>query len=277
MANRTVQGQTLPRRRLGLLGAYSLLLSVALSAGATSFADILAAEKAAVKEGVASQQRIDQVDDERAELVGEYRGAVRQQEDLVKYNNQLRSVVESQEKEAASFNEQLQRVSHLESDIVPLMSDMLDALEKFIALDAPFLPRERRNRVAKLRELFGSDVSSPEKYQRILEAYQIENDYGRTIESYDAPLPDNAAGGEQVVSFLKVGRAVFLYQTLDGKNSFYWRPEERQWLPLEQRFNQPVRRGIQMAREQIPSDLLLLPVLMPTVMPPVMPTVMPQP
>lgn len=257
----------LPRRRLGLLGSSTLLLSITLSAGATSFADIVAAERKTVEQGVASQNRIEALDDQHAELLAQYRSTVKQQEDLVKYNDQLRSVLDSQEKEAASFSEQLQRVSHLDQDIVPLMGDMLNTLEEFIALDAPFLQGERHNRINNLRELFNSSLDNSEKYRRILEAYQIENDYGRTIESYDAPLPhrdgERDDNGEQIVSFLKLGRAVFLYQTLDASASFYWDQDSGSWLPLDDEFNQQISRGIKMAREQIPSDLLLLPIVMP--------------
>lgn len=267
MLTQTLDGKKPPRlhhRSLGLLSIYGLLLSITLSAGAASFADVLAAEKKAVEQGVSTQKQIESIDDRHARLVGQYRSAVKQQEDLVKYNKQLRSVVESQEREARSFEEQLQRVGHLERDIVPLMSDMLDTLEEFVALDAPFLRDERQARVGKLRELFASaSVSNSEKYRRILEAYQIENDYGRTIEAYDAPLRNEETGGEQLVTFLKVGRAIFLYQSLDGSESFHWHQDRRQWIPLPNHFNQQISRGIKMAREQTPSDLLLLPVVMP--------------
>lgn len=247
-------------RHLSLLATYAVLPFVTLSAGATSFADILAVERGSIEEGITTQKRIDRIDDERADLVAQYRVALKQQQELTKYNKQLRAVIQSQQAEAASIEEQLLRVNNLERDIVPLMSDMLAALEDFIAMDAPFLAEERQGRVRKLRKLFAAPkVSNSEKYRRILEGYQIENDYGRTIEAYDAPLQESG----KAVTFLKVGRVIFLYQTLDGAESFYWQPENRQWQSLDKRFNQPVSRAIKMAREQIPSDLLLLPVAMP--------------
>lgn len=246
------------RRRLGSLAGIPMLL-VALSAGATSFADILAAERESVQAGVAAQARIDSLDDARADLLSQYRLALKQHEDLIKYNEQLRAIRDSQHDELASLHEQLQRVGNLEADILPLMTDMLEALDSFVALDAPFLLDQRRKRVAKLRQLFAaSTVSHSEKYRRILEAYQIENDYGRTIEAYDASVQHGDS--EQLVTFLKVGRVIFAYQTFDGRESRLWDRESRRWIPLDDRFNESIGRGIKMAREQIPSDLLLLPV-----------------
>ena len=69
--------------------------------------------------------------------------------------------------------------------------------------------------------------------RRIVEAYQVENEYGRTIESYQGQL----SGGpeKRTVEFLRVGRLVLIYQTLDGGETGIWSKEKRAWelLPKE--------------------------------------------
>ena len=83
------------------------------------------------------------------------------------------------------------------------MLKMIDALDQFVELDMPFLLEERRQRVAFLRTLLErSDVTVAEKFRRLLEAYEIENDYGRTIESYKGSLDVDGASRE--VDFLRI-------------------------------------------------------------------------
>ena len=192
-----------------------------LSQEATFLTDAASIELENLKEGVETQMRIDRIDDQRTQLVSEYRETLKQYSDLESYNEHLKSLIKSQEQEQQSINSQIHRITGLERDVVPLMKGMLDTLEQFIELDTPFLLDERRRRIEKLRTLINdAKITKSEKYRRILEAYQIENDYGRHIETYEGAVGDKE--GAQIVKFLKVGRVSFMYQTMDGKESFFW-------------------------------------------------------
>ena len=71
-------------------------------------------------------------------------------------------------------------ISSLTRSVMPLMFKMIDALDNFVELDVPFLINERRQRIAGLRNLMNNPDASPaEKYRKISEAYEIENEYGR--------------------------------------------------------------------------------------------------
>lgn len=238
----------------------SLCIALGLSAvsvhSQVTLEDIKHVEKEKLQKGVRTQTEIDKLDDSRMLLANQYRNALKQNSKLTKYNNQLKNTIETQEKEMESLQLQISRIDHLERDIVPLMSDMLDSLETFVLLDVPFLIEERTSRVKKLRSLFtNGNVANAEKYRRILEAYQIENDYGRSIEAYDDFLPSQ----NQKVTFFKVGRIAFLYQTLDRKHSYRWSSSDSRWEILEEKYNHKIFDGIRMAREQIPSNLMVLP------------------
>ena len=60
----------------------------------------------------------------------------------------------------------------------------------------------------------------PERFRRIMEAYQVETDYGRTIEAYSGKLARD--GKPRTVDFLRAGRVALVYATLDGGETGYW-------------------------------------------------------
>ena len=230
----------------------------------TTLEQIKQIELANLAAGAKAQQQTEQLDDERLQLADEYRRTLKQNANLKRYNEQQRLNTLSQEKQVQSLQKQINSISHLERDIVPLMLDMLDALENFIALDLPFLLTERTDRIRKLRELMNEgNVSNSEKYRRILEAYQIENDYGRTIEVYDEELTRNNSGVSQKVIFLKIGRIAYLYQTTDKQASYRWSAKKNQWRRLDNSYNAQITEAIKMAKEQIPSNLVSVPVIAP--------------
>jgi Protein of unknown function (DUF3450) len=245
--------------------AYCQSQTQASSPNPATFDQLKKTELESIDAGVKSQKKIDTIDTQRRGLSETYRVTIKQHEDLKKYNRQLRELIRSQEEEAQSLKSQINRISNLERNVVPLMTDMLDTLENFVALDMPFLIEERRKRVMNLRALMSNaNVTNSEKYRRILEAYQIENDYGRAIEAYEGSITDPAAG-EQTVTFLKVGRVALLYQTLDGEKSYRWGAVDKSWQPLESDYNVQLNNGIKMAREQMPPNLLLVPVEAPAI------------
>ncbi len=150
---------------------------------------------------------------------------------------------------------------------MPLMIRMLDGLEQFIELDKPFLLDEREQRVNRLRALMErADVTLAEKFRRLTEAFQIENDFGRTIEVYkDALVLD---GATLEVNILRLGRVGLYYQTNDASATGRWDEGAAQWTPLtDSASRNQVRQGIRIARKLVAPDLLLLEVPAPEVSP----------
>ena len=212
-----------------------------------------------IDEGARTQENINKLEDERAQMLAEYRAALKQFDNLKAHNEHIRTLINSQEEERQSLHSQIGRITTLERDVVPLMRSMLDTLAHFIEADTPFLLEQRRRRIARLNELFNdANISKAEKYRRILEAYQIENDYGRHIESYEGTL--NGSEQAQIVNFLKVGRVSFMYQTMDGQRSYVWDKVSGSWQPLDDSYNTQLKIAMRMARDQIPPNLLFIPV-----------------
>jgi hypothetical protein len=206
----------------------------------------------------ASQQRIEKLDDETLRLLSDYRKAVADAESYAAYATQLEAQVRSQEEEMASIDRQLAEVETTSREVSPLMQRMLDTLSEFVALDLPFLQEERRKRVATLTEMMSrADVTLSEKYRRIVEAYQVELDYGRTIEAYDAKLGEG--DGARTVQFLRVGRVALLYQTLDGGETGYWDAEAKSWV-VDDGYRKAFKEGLAVARKARAPELLIVPV-----------------
>ena len=227
---------------------------------AQSLDNVTEVAQAATSDGQASQERVDLLDDETDELTRTYRAALKQLASLREYNAKLENLIEAQKVEMVSIRQQIEDVTNVDRTIVPLMFRMIESLEKFVELDVPFLIDERRSRVQNLRALMDrSDANPAEKYRKILEAYEIENEYGRTIEAYEGQMDIN--GEERTVAFLRIGRVALIYQTLDADESGAWSQQVKGFVDLDGDFDSELRAALRIAKQQAAPDLLVVPVL----------------
>lgn len=246
------------RTRLCWLGMAVMLASTSLTyAGALEHA--IETQVETDKAAQQSQQNVESLADQTSEMLFEYRDILRQTESLSAYNDQLDKLVNSQQQELESITLQLENIETTQRDIVPLMLNMVTVIEQFVELDLPFLPVERSTRLVELNSMMGrADVTISEKYRRILEAYQVETEYGRTIEAYQGELV--LADSTRTVDFLRIGRVNLYYLTLDSQEVGMWNANEKEWIRLDDSYRQPVNHGLDVARKQLPPDLLTLPV-----------------
>jgi len=221
----------------------------------------VAAQAGADKEAVGSQERVSELDDETQKLLAQYRTALGEKDSIEAYSEQLKVQVESQVEDIESIQRQLNEVETTAREVVPLTLKMLDTLSSFVELDVPFLIEERRNRVKTLQDVMGrADVSLSEKYRRVVEAYQIEMEYGRTLEAYDGRLGDGEDA--RTVQFLRVGRVALLYQTLDANETGYWDADGRSWV-VNDDYRRAFEHGVGIAKKLTAPDLIRVPVQAP--------------
>jgi uncharacterized protein YoxC len=206
-----------------------------------------------------SQSRIDALTEETRQLLSEYKTVLKEIEGLRVYNTQLERQIANQDREMSQLSRSIEEVTVIERQITPLMLRMIDGLEQFVQLDLPFLQEERSRRINTLREMMDrADVTVSEKFSQILRAFQIENDYGRTMEAYGTNITLN--GTLRKVDVLKVGRIALVYQSPDGELTGFFNPQTSEWESLPGSYVTPIRNGIRMARQQMSVDLLPLPV-----------------
>ncbi len=241
-----------------------LFLTGPVIASDAALAASLETQTSSDRNSARSQVRVTQLADETMNLLGDYRVTVQTLDRLTIYNDHLQKLVNDQEEEKTSIQEQLDNFAVVEQEIVPLMMDMIDSLGQFIELDVPFLLDERRGRVDRLRDIMDqSEVTVSEKYRQIMDAYQIETTFGRDIEAYKGPLQID--GVERQVDFFRVGRILLAYQTPDREQTGFWNKENSRWESLPDEYRNFVTQGLRIARKQAAPDLLRLPVSAPEV------------
>ena len=232
---------------------------IASSGFSGSLETAISVETATNNAAIQSQKRINTLSDKSQKMLDQYRTTTHQVDTLITYNEYLNNLVNSQKVEKLSLEQQLKDIENTQREIVPLILRMLDSLEKFIVLDLPFLPEERNKRLTNLKEMMlRADVSHAEKFRRILEAYQIENDYGNTIEAYRSDL--TLEGTTSSVDFLRLGRVALYYQHFDGSETGYWNKETSKWQVLSTDYRNAIRNGLRVARKETAPNMLSLPI-----------------
>ena len=211
-----------------------------------------------------SQEQIDEIDSRIQELLGSYRANLRQLEQLNRYNASQRRQAEAQRQEIESLTEDINNIASLQRAVQPLMQDMVDSLDRLVQADIPFLGDERRSRVERLTRLMEDPSSSPaQRYRLLIEAYQIESEYGRTIEAYRSDI-ETAERVYEDVDVLRIGRQGLIFKTDDDEVLKRYNNETGTWVDLDKSFMpDDVKTAMRVAREQIPPELLFIPVTAP--------------
>lgn len=227
---------------------------------ANSLDSILAVGKSKNDAARKSQAKIDRLADETRDLLTDYKTVVKQVDGLKVYNARLQRQIDNQMKRIAEIDESIGQTTVIQRQMTPLVLRMIDGLEKFVELDVPFQEEERLQRVQFLRDnMDRADVSVAEKFRGVLEAYNIELQYGRGIDTYRGTI--DLGGTEREVDFLRIGRIALAYQTTDGAMSGAWDAASRAWVELPAGdYDAAIRKGIRIAKKQATIELLNMPV-----------------
>lgn len=250
-----------PRRPRTVVASILLGLGATLTVHAAQapVEEAIGEQTGAQKEAATSQQRVDRLDDQTRAALEQYRETLRQIDQLKTYNAQMERMVSTQTSEIGGLEREIANVEVTKRQILPLMRQMLDVLEQLVAADTPFLMEERRARLRELENMMQqAGTSLAEKFRRLFEAYQIEMEYGNTIEAYRAELPRSTDG--KTVEFLRIGRTELYYMTLDEQEVGVWDKRQQAWHVLPRSSIPMIRQGLRLARKELPPDLIRLPV-----------------
>jgi len=206
-----------------------------------------------------SQERINEVVEVTRSLADSYRAINKEIDGLKVYNRLMTAQTNGQQATLDDIALSMEQVDVINRQIFPLMERMIDGLEQSIALDIPFLMAERDKRVNDLKEIMErSDVSVAEKFRKVMEAYQIEGDYGTSSEWYKDEIELDGVNREYTM--LRVGRIGLYFQSDDTEITGWWNAKSGQYERLDSEHRNEIRKGIRIARQLVAPELILIPV-----------------
>jgi hypothetical protein len=172
-----------------------------------------------------------------------------------RYDATIQQQIASQQTEIAALEKQIAEIDATAAEFQPMLQRMFDELVAFVEADVPFLAKERAARIERLRDIMSQLETPPgEKYRRVLEAYTIEMEYGRTMDSYREMLSDG-----READFVRLGRVSLLYRTVDGSESGYWDHQRKSWVPAPE-YGRAIEDALKIAKQEGAPDLIVVPV-----------------
>ena len=243
-----------------LAAAFLAVSALTISGGvfAQTVDQILQADQRRLNLAQQSQERINNIVEGTRSLEDQYRALNKEIDGLKVYNRLMRAQVEGQTATLEDIALSMDRVDVINRQIFPLMTRMIDGLDQSVQLDVPFLMEERTKRINDLKAIMErSDVTVAEKFRKVMEAYQIENDYGTSSEFYEESLTID--GATRSFNMLRIGRIGLYFQSDDTKITGRWNNDTRSW-EVDNSARNEVRKGLRMARQLIAPELIVIPV-----------------
>jgi hypothetical protein len=206
-----------------------------------------------------TQKQADAWAGQRAKLSARYRSLKSRKEQLEKTKKDLEKSLELQRNLVAEAERKTTETERIRAELESCLASNIDSLEAFIKRDLPFLPEERANRLASIKEtLLRPDKTASEKLRRVMEALQVETEYGRTAEVYRDTV--DLDGQSVRVDILRLGRLSLFCQTPDRKIVGHYDRGVGRWVSLPSGCRRNIHKAVDMARRERAVDLVKLPI-----------------
>ena len=206
-----------------------------------------------------SQTKIDSMDDDTSLIINEFKTVSKQIEGLRVYNAQMRKQIERQEERLKEIDKTMKEAQVMQRQIPPFTRRMLAGIEKSIELDMPFHLAERKERISFAKAAIDNPTVSPaEGLRQVLETFNVEMEYGRKLDSYKDTI--EIEGQQREVNVLRVGRLALVYQSSDRSLTGAWDNKKQEWVPLDNSYRNPTRKGLRIANRLATVDMLELPI-----------------
>lgn len=208
----------------------------------------------------ATQEEKDKWIASKDSLTAELKNKKQQQKALEKQQQRLHRQVNSLREKIAESNRRAEEVERIRLEMEGFLDETFSRLKRQIASEhLPFLEQERRERMTRIEDLLIDDsISVAEKFRRLMEALQIEVDYGRGVEVARKPVRFN--GEEIMMDVLRIGRLSLFSQTADGEKAGFFDHNSSSWQPLPDSYKRNLRHAIDVANKTRPVEMINLPI-----------------
>ncbi len=208
----------------------------------------------------ASQQELEQWEEERQQLLISYETLMQEQESLRIRNEVLNKELSRRRDAVEALKVRQQENERITREILPFLQTLYEELNEFVMGDTPFLQEERQQRMTRLaRVMADADVSIAEKYRKVTEALFVEAEYGNTIEVTREKIEIAGSGVEVLADIIRLGRLSLFSLTLDQSTAAYFNVVERNWIPLNPEHIKTIHAAIEMGKKQRTVEILSMP------------------
>lgn len=205
-----------------------------------------------------TQEEREQWQEFRQGLTEKYDQLQKKNQRLAEKQNRLQEEVRRAQERIAGQEQQLADIQEITQDIEPFLRQQLQRIQKLIYQGLPFLPQERKMRFNDLQQMLAEDQKPvSEKYRRIMEAFWVEAEYGRTIEVHQESI--QVKGRSLRANIFRLGRLNLFYQTIDQQESGWFNVAADEWEKLPARHNRAIASVIDIGSGRRPVELLTLP------------------
>ncbi len=245
-----------PARGAILAAAFAGLTLPAISQ--SQLGDALEVGERATRSAEQVQTQINQLDDERSDMIGDFRTLLQRKTSAELYARQQAAAIESQERELVSLEDQLGRIDEITSQTAPMLEELIDDLEMFIEADLPFRIDQRRERIEGLRNLLSDPrVSVVERYRQIISAYTREMEYGRKNDTWSQEIQID--GQPVQVDMVLYGRVALVYMDSTRRHAARYDRATQSWVELENKHKAEIAKAIRIIQGKRTQDIMYVP------------------
>lgn len=205
-----------------------------------------------------TQKVLDDWGDEKSRLVARFKTLEMQNKGYEKAKAHLEEQVTALRQDIEVLEQDRKNIQTVSEGLQPLLEETWQRLESSIQNSLPFLPEERQERAASLKEIVWDDsVSLGEKFRRTAEVLQIESEFGSTVETYQKRILLDQE--ERLVNILRLGRMSLFFQTLDRDFTGVYDPATASWITLPNGYETVISQAMDMEAKRCPTDILMIP------------------